>query len=82
MSSTLKLVVNVMVEGKLNNPRMIRSRLTTVHRFVEFETSVDLRTACEKLDNTEFKGQTVRCTANVSGVKDTVGISNKDLGTS
>ncbi|CAF9923684.1 MAG: hypothetical protein GOMPHAMPRED_003420 [Gomphillus americanus] len=32
--------------------------------FVEFETSADLRTAVEKLDNTEFKGQAVHCVAN------------------
>jgi len=31
--------------------------------FVEFETAADLKTAVEKLDNQEFKGATVRCTA-------------------
>lgn len=40
-----------------------------IHSFVEFETSADLRTAVEKLDNTEFKGQAVRCTANVRLMK-------------
>ncbi|KAF2396151.1 hypothetical protein EJ06DRAFT_570224 [Trichodelitschia bisporula] len=36
------------------------------HGFVEYETSADLRSAVEKLDNTEFKGKTVRCVADVS----------------
>ncbi|KAL3962662.1 hypothetical protein ACCO45_004185 [Purpureocillium lilacinum] len=31
--------------------------------FVEFETAADLRTAVEKLDNREFKGQRVQCVA-------------------
>ncbi|MCJ1410164.1 hypothetical protein MMC19_004249 [Ptychographa xylographoides] len=31
--------------------------------FVEFETAADLKTAVEKLDNLEFKGATIRCTA-------------------
>jgi RNA recognition motif-containing protein len=31
--------------------------------FVEFETAVDLKTAVEKLDNREFKGQRVQCVA-------------------
>ncbi|RYP20311.1 hypothetical protein DL765_002874 [Monosporascus sp. GIB2] len=31
--------------------------------FVEFETAADLRTAVEKLDNREFKGQRVTCVA-------------------
>lgn len=33
--------------------------------FVEFETAADLRTAVEKLDGREFKGQRVTCVANV-----------------
>lgn len=33
--------------------------------FVEFETANDLRTAVEKLDGREFKGQRVQCVANV-----------------
>ncbi|KAL0469340.1 hypothetical protein QR685DRAFT_588822 [Neurospora intermedia] len=32
--------------------------------FVEFENAADLRTAVEKLDNREFKGQRVTCVAN------------------
>ncbi|KAK1771840.1 hypothetical protein QBC33DRAFT_169492 [Phialemonium atrogriseum] len=32
--------------------------------FVEFETAADLRTAVEKLDGREFKGQRVTCVAN------------------
>ncbi|KAK3333846.1 hypothetical protein B0T19DRAFT_355925 [Cercophora scortea] len=32
--------------------------------FVEFETAADLRTAVEKLDNREFKGQRVTCVSN------------------
>ncbi|KAK0628974.1 hypothetical protein B0T17DRAFT_505579 [Bombardia bombarda] len=32
--------------------------------FVEFETAADLRTAVEKLDSREFKGQRVTCVAN------------------
>ncbi|KAL8733262.1 MAG: hypothetical protein Q9181_003657 [Wetmoreana brouardii] len=31
--------------------------------FVEFETAADLKVAVEKLDNTDFKGATVRCSA-------------------
>ncbi|KAI8686252.1 hypothetical protein NCS55_00299900 [Fusarium keratoplasticum] len=33
--------------------------------FVEFETAADLRTAVEKLDGREFKGQRVQCVADV-----------------
>ena len=33
--------------------------------FVEFENAADLRTAVEKLDNREFKGQRVTCVADV-----------------
>ena len=38
-------------------------------RFVEFETAADLKTAVDKLDNQEFKGATVRCTADVSHIQ-------------
>jgi RNA recognition motif-containing protein len=34
------------------------------HSFVEFETAADLRTAVEKLDSREFKGQRVNCVPN------------------
>ncbi|KAI0429624.1 hypothetical protein F5Y09DRAFT_342511 [Xylaria sp. FL1042] len=34
--------------------------------FVEFETAADLKTAVEKLDNREFKGQRVSCVADIS----------------
>lgn len=37
----------------------------TRRRFVEFENAADLRTAVEKLDNREFKGQRVTCVADV-----------------
>lgn len=33
--------------------------------FVEFENAADLRTAVEKLDGREFKGQRVNCIADV-----------------
>jgi transcription initiation factor TFIID subunit 15 len=33
--------------------------------FVEFETAADLKVAVEKLDNQDFKGTNVRCTADV-----------------
>ena len=33
---------------------------------MEYETSADLRNATEKLDNRDFKGQSVRCIADVS----------------
>ncbi|EON65289.1 hypothetical protein W97_04527 [Coniosporium apollinis CBS 100218] len=33
--------------------------------FVEYETGADLTNAVEKLDNREFKGQTVRCIADI-----------------
>lgn len=32
---------------------------------MEFETAADLKTAVEKLDGLEFKGQTVQCVADV-----------------
>jgi len=35
-------------------------------RFVEYETAADLKTAVEKLDRREFKGQEVQCTQDVS----------------
>lgn len=35
-------------------------------RFVEYETAADLRTAVEKLDGREFKGNRVQCVADVS----------------
>ena len=34
-------------------------------RFVEFETSSDLKAAVEKLDGQEFKGTSVQCVADV-----------------
>lgn len=34
--------------------------------FVEYETAADLASAVEKLDNSEFKGATVRCISDVS----------------
>lgn len=49
---------------------MSRQRLhwtnVAITSFVEFETAVDLKTAVEKLDNREFKGQRVNCVADVS----------------
>ncbi|KAF2971039.1 hypothetical protein GQX73_g2621 [Xylaria multiplex] len=36
--------------------------------FVEFETAADLKTAVEKLDNREFKGQRVNCVADETAV--------------
>jgi len=33
--------------------------------FVEYETAADLATAVEKLDNSDFKGSTVRCISDV-----------------
>jgi len=40
--------------------------LTLDRSFVEFETAADMNAAVTKLNNTEFKSQTVRCTADVS----------------
>jgi hypothetical protein len=40
-------------------------RALTSHRFVEFETAADLRTAVEKLDHQEFKNSRVTCVADV-----------------
>ena len=37
-----------------------------MQRMVEFETHDDLREAVAKLDNTEFKGSRVTCTAEVT----------------
>lgn len=39
---------------------------TLFSSFVEFESAADLRTAVEKLDGREFKGQRVQCVADVS----------------
>jgi hypothetical protein len=39
--------------------------LTFPCSFVEFENAADLKTAVEKLDNREFKGQRVNCVADV-----------------
>jgi hypothetical protein len=41
------------------------TRTHKCHRFVEFETAADLKTAVEKLDGQTFKGATVHCTADV-----------------
>ena len=43
--------------------------------FVEFETAADLKTAVEKLDNQDFKGANVRCTADVCKPIDTMQFS-------
>ena len=37
-------------------------------RFVEFETSNDLKIAVDKLDSQEFKENVVRCIPDVSGI--------------
>lgn len=39
--------------------------LLTFYSFVEYETAADLASAVEKLDNSEFKGSTVRCISDV-----------------
>jgi RNA recognition motif-containing protein len=55
---------------RLERPRVslvmcVLVTLLTNFRFVEFETAADLRTAVEKLDGREFKGQRVQCVADV-----------------
>ena len=62
--STPRLVASVMVEGKRPSVRMLESTKGN-GSFVEFETSPDLKTAVEKLNNREFKGATVHCAADV-----------------
>jgi len=49
-------------------PRACRPlrHVTDNNRFVEYETQADLKTAVEKLDRHEFKGQEVMCTQDVS----------------
>lgn len=42
------------------------TRTKPSHRFVEYETAADLKTAVEKLDRREFKGQEVTCIQDVS----------------
>ncbi|RMZ75276.1 hypothetical protein DV737_g5378, partial [Chaetothyriales sp. CBS 132003] len=42
-----------------------RDREGKGYGFVEFETSEDLKSAVEKLDNREFKGNTVHCTPDI-----------------
>lgn len=67
MSSILRLGANVTAEGK--NPGLaIPDLAKTTSSFVEFETSPDLKTAVEKLDNREFKGASVHCAADVSHI--------------
>lgn len=56
-----------MAEGMLEHSSHAElSRLLTDYSFVEFETAADLRTAVEKLDGLEFKGQQVQCVADVN----------------
>jgi hypothetical protein len=52
-------------EGK---HRQVHDKLASdkENSFVEFETAADLKTAVEKLDGLEFKGQQVQCVADVS----------------
>jgi hypothetical protein len=56
-----------MVEGM--SPCMNKANASdanvSLYSFVEFETAADLKTAVEKLDNREFKGQRVNCVADV-----------------
>ena len=51
----------------------------STYSFVEFETSPDLKTAVEKLDNREFKGSTVHCTADVSGIPFFIQAPNSEI---
>lgn len=55
--------MTVTAKGK-NLSSTIRASLIC-RSFVEFETAADLKTAVEKLDNQDFKGSNVRCTADV-----------------
>lgn len=43
---------------------MLEQALTEAS-FVEYETAADLASAVEKLDNSSFKGSTVRCISDV-----------------
>jgi len=56
-----------MAEGLSHCKNLYKASDTDVRfdSFVEFETAADLKTAVEKLDNREFKGQRVNCVADV-----------------
>lgn len=67
MSCTPKLVVIEMGKGNMALLFDIEELHTNSgNSFVEFETAADMNSAVSKLNNTEFKGQTVRCMADVS----------------
>ena len=55
-----------MEKGGINPVEQLPFSITdTLLRFVEFETAADLKKAVESLDNSEFKGATVHCIADV-----------------
>lgn len=66
MSSTRKLAASATVLGKSTPAHICASQTLTCASFVEYETAADLRTAVEKLDRREFKGQEVSCKEEVS----------------
>jgi hypothetical protein len=65
-SCTPRLDANATVEGESTTIASLHTLANTTRSFVEFETSADLKTAVEKLDQQDFKGQTVTCVADVS----------------
>ena len=54
-----------MAEGMSLLHEYLQRNPLTRDSFVEYETSADLRNAVDKLDGREFKGQAVRCIADV-----------------
>lgn len=61
-----KLLGSVMAKGKGPHSSQIQLHLLNFNSFVEYETAADLKTAVEKIDGREFKGETVRCLEDVS----------------
>ena len=58
-----------MGKGRIDPVEKLPISITDVLlRFVEFETAADLKKAVESLDNSEFKGATVHCIADVRSI--------------
>ena len=63
-SFTPRLAATAMAKGEFCTA-IQRHVFINSARFVEFETAGDLKVAVEKLDNQDFKGASVRCSADV-----------------
>lgn len=68
MSFIARLLATRTVKGMWPRSESFYTSADRNYSFVEFENAADLRTAVEKLDNREFKGQRVTCVANVRNI--------------